>query len=124
MRSKDGFENLLSQRERQLLNHLIDGQTNKELANSMEISIATVKQYLRMLFAKFSVSNRTQLAIKAMQQAPYPKIRSNSQENTFNKEQACQQPAKDFRPKNDELSTPRSTLTWNHESATKRRPWR
>lgn len=45
---------------------LVRGQSNKEMAANMRISCATVKQYMRSLFLKFSVSNRTQLAISAM----------------------------------------------------------
>jgi DNA-binding CsgD family transcriptional regulator len=56
----------LSPREIELLKLLIAGQSNKELAKSMNVSSATVKQYLRMLFLKFSVSNRTQLAVLAL----------------------------------------------------------
>ena len=57
---------MLSPREIELLRLLIAGQSNKELAKSMNVSSATVKQYLRVLFLKFSVSNRTQLAVLAL----------------------------------------------------------
>jgi DNA-binding CsgD family transcriptional regulator len=56
----------LSPREGELLKLLLQGQSNKEIAKNMRISCATVKQYLRSLFLKFSVENRTQLAITAI----------------------------------------------------------
>lgn len=56
----------LAPREAELLKLLVQGQSNKEIATNMRISCATVKQYMRSLFLKFSVSNRTQLAISAM----------------------------------------------------------
>ncbi len=61
-----GTSPMLSPREIELLKLLIAGQSNKELAKSMKVSPATVKQYLRVLFLKFSVCNRTQLAVLAL----------------------------------------------------------
>jgi|SRR5690606_37824653 len=50
----------LSQREFDMLMLLQTGQTNKEMANSLFISVNTVKTHLLHLFEKLDVSNRTQ----------------------------------------------------------------
>ena len=56
----------LSRRESQVLDLISNGLTNKEIATQLMIGEATVKQYLRLLFVKFEVSNRTQLAILSL----------------------------------------------------------
>ena len=50
----------LSQREFDMLLLLQTGQTNKEMADSLFISVNTVKTHLLHLFEKLDVSNRTQ----------------------------------------------------------------
>lgn len=49
----------LSDRERQLLAHLATGATNKQLAQSLFISEATVKTHLVHIYRKLGVTNRT-----------------------------------------------------------------
>ena len=50
----------LTERERGLLALLSQGQTNKQLAIELGISVNTVKFHLRNLFEKLSVNNRSQ----------------------------------------------------------------
>ncbi len=50
----------LSQREFDLLMHLQTGKTNKEIAESLFISVNTVKTHLQHLFDKLDVRNRTE----------------------------------------------------------------
>ena len=54
-----------SKREMAVLNYLRDGISNKDIANRMGISDATVKVHLRSVFRKARVKNRTQAAIWA-----------------------------------------------------------
>jgi len=56
----------LTVRERQILNLIVQGKTNQEIAEELYISIDTVKKYLRILFDKFNVKNRTTLIYKVL----------------------------------------------------------
>jgi DNA-binding NarL/FixJ family response regulator len=57
----------LSQREYDLLLHLREGKTNKEIAASMHVSVNTVKTHLLHLFEKLDVRNRTQAIFKILE---------------------------------------------------------
>lgn len=57
----------LSQREYDLLLHLREGKTNKEIAHSMHVSVNTVKTHLLHLFEKLDVKNRTQAIFKILE---------------------------------------------------------
>jgi two-component system nitrate/nitrite response regulator NarL len=56
----------LSQREVQILRCLLNGNSNKMIANHLSITEATVKVHLKSLLRKINASNRTQAAIWAM----------------------------------------------------------
>ena len=56
--------NTLSGRQRELLIELVKGKSNKEIALVMNITEGTVKMKLHILYTKYHVANRTQLAIK------------------------------------------------------------
>ncbi|WP_114393990.1 LuxR C-terminal-related transcriptional regulator [Oleisolibacter albus] len=56
----------LSQREVQILRHLLSGDSNKMIANQLNITEATVKVHLKSLLRKINASNRTQAAIWAL----------------------------------------------------------
>ena len=56
----------LSQREVQILRCLLNGNSNKLIANHLGITEATVKVHLKSLLRKINASNRTQAAIWAM----------------------------------------------------------
>jgi len=58
--------NGLSARESQILSSLLEGESNKAIANVLRISEATVKVHLKSLMRKLNVTNRTQAAIWAM----------------------------------------------------------
>lgn len=57
----------LSPREYDLLLHLREGKTNKEIADSMYVSVNTVKTHLLHLFEKLDVSNRTQAIFRILE---------------------------------------------------------
>lgn len=56
----------LSQREIQILRCLLNGDSNKMIANHLNITEATVKVHLKSLLRKINASNRTQAAIWAL----------------------------------------------------------
>jgi DNA-binding CsgD family transcriptional regulator len=52
---------LLSARERQVIEYLASGRTNQEIAESLGLSRHTIKNYLFRIFDKLGVSSRTEL---------------------------------------------------------------
>jgi two-component system, NarL family, nitrate/nitrite response regulator NarL len=55
----------LSRREREIIGHLVDGASNKMIANALDITEATVKVHLKAIMKKTRAANRTQVAIWA-----------------------------------------------------------
>lgn len=58
---------LLTEREREVLEHVTEGLTNKEIARELEISPATVKVHVERVIGKLGVADRTQAAVLATQ---------------------------------------------------------
>ncbi len=56
----------LTNREIQVLRHLCEGATNKEIALKLEISYETVKEHVQHVLRKVNVSDRTQAAVWAV----------------------------------------------------------
>ena len=56
----------LSQREREILTHLSEGDSNKQIARLCNITESTVKVHLKAILRKITVHNRTQAAIWAI----------------------------------------------------------
>jgi DNA-binding NarL/FixJ family response regulator len=56
----------LTQRESQVLRHLALGLSNKEIAQSLTISVETVKEHVQNILRKISVADRTQAAVWAV----------------------------------------------------------
>jgi two-component system, NarL family, nitrate/nitrite response regulator NarL len=63
----DGIS-LLSKREREVVEHLAEGLTNREIGERMGLSQHTVKNYLLRIFDKLGVSNRVELLSLTLQQ--------------------------------------------------------
>lgn len=57
----------LTPREQQALRHLGHGLSNEEIANSLEISVETVKEHVQNILRKLSMRDRTQVAVWAVQ---------------------------------------------------------
>jgi two-component system nitrate/nitrite response regulator NarL len=66
LKAKSGDMPCLSARERDVLNCLIEGDSNKVIARKIEIAEATVKVHVKVILRKIRVRNRTQAAIWAM----------------------------------------------------------
>ena len=59
---------LLSEREHEIMRELASGQSNKEIARTLELTENTVKFHLKSIYAKLAVSKRTQAVIEAQKQ--------------------------------------------------------
>lgn len=57
----------LSVREKQVVGHLMTGQTNREIASNLSISEKTVKYYMSSLMTKLHARNRVEVVIAAQQ---------------------------------------------------------
>jgi DNA-binding NarL/FixJ family response regulator len=58
----------LTEREAQVLRHMAEGLTNKQIATALEISTETVKEHVQHVLGKIGVSDRTQAAVWAVRQ--------------------------------------------------------
>jgi len=67
----------LSVRERQVLDHLSQGLTNKEIAARLGLHVKTIKFYLSALFKKLNVTNRVQ-AMKTARELEAGLVRKRS----------------------------------------------
>ena len=57
----------LTEREKEILELLVTGQSNKEMAQTLHLAEGTVKVYVSKILRKLNVSNRTEAAIHAKQ---------------------------------------------------------
>ena len=57
----------LTERERQILDHLAQGQSNKVIARELDISHDTVKLHVRHILAKLNLSSRVEAAVFAVE---------------------------------------------------------
>lgn len=65
--SKENLFNLLTQREREILGYLAQGQSNKAIARALDISHDTVKLHVRHILAKLNLTSRVEAAIFAVE---------------------------------------------------------
>jgi len=54
----------LSRREQEILDHLLRGFANKDIASRLSISVFTVKNHLRHIYEKLHVRSRTDVLLK------------------------------------------------------------
>ena len=57
----------LTPRESEVLEFLLRGASNKEIARSLDLQVVTVKLHVRGICRKLGAKNRTQAALKAQQ---------------------------------------------------------
>ena len=57
---------ILTQREKEILDLLILGYSNQKIAKALFISIHTVKAHIESIYRKFEVHNKVQAAIYAV----------------------------------------------------------
>lgn len=58
----------LAARERELLDHLTAGRSYKQIADHMNITIHTVRTYIRRIYEKLHVQSRTEAVVKYLKQ--------------------------------------------------------
>lgn len=57
----------LTSRENEVLRHVMHGMTNKEIADLMCVTVATIKFHLQHIYEKLHVHSRTEAALKVQQ---------------------------------------------------------
>jgi two-component system, NarL family, nitrate/nitrite response regulator NarL len=65
MKPRETVMALLTPREREIVQRVVGGSRNKEIARQMRISEGTVKMHLHNVYAKLNVGSRTELAVLA-----------------------------------------------------------
>jgi NarL family two-component system response regulator LiaR len=56
----------LTEREREVLNLVVQGQSNQQIADTMVISVATVKAHISSILSKLQVSSRAEATAYAL----------------------------------------------------------
>ncbi|HLB11870.1 MAG TPA: response regulator transcription factor [Dehalococcoidia bacterium] len=64
----------ISMRELDVLRLVVEGLTNKQIANRLSLAEDTVKKHVQSLIAKLQASDRTQAAVKAVRAGIIPEI--------------------------------------------------
>ena len=59
---------LLSERERQVLEHVAEGKTNAQIAEALYLSENTIKKHLHNILEKLQLNNRVEAALYAVRQ--------------------------------------------------------
>jgi len=59
---------LLSSRELEVLNLVVEGLSNQQMAERLFVSVETVKSHMRHLMEKLQVADRTQAAVKGLKE--------------------------------------------------------
>lgn len=60
-------ENILTERELEVLRHIAAGHSNKEIADRLFVSLNTVKTHINNIYGKLGVKRRTQALSRAKQ---------------------------------------------------------
>jgi two-component system nitrate/nitrite response regulator NarL len=66
-RNRGDLLSSLTERERQILDHLARGESNKTIARALDISHDTVKLHVRHILAKLNLSSRVEAAVFAVE---------------------------------------------------------
>ena len=65
--SRDDYMKSLTEREREILQHLADGKSNKAIALALGISHDTVKLHVRHILSKLGLTSRVEAAVFAVE---------------------------------------------------------
>ena len=73
----------LTEREMEVLNLLVQGRSNQQIANAMVITVATVKAHISSILAKLQVSSRTEAIAYALKHKIVSLLSGWSQKRTI-----------------------------------------
>ncbi len=65
LRTPESLEETLTQREQEILSHIVAGMSNKQIADELVITVGTVKWYVNQIFRKLNVRSRVQAIVRA-----------------------------------------------------------
>jgi two-component system, NarL family, response regulator LiaR len=66
VQTRDAATQVLTRRERQVLALMVEGLTNPNIADRLQVSLSTVKTHVSAIIAKLGVSSRTEAATTAI----------------------------------------------------------
>ncbi len=66
VRAPEGEGSPLTERELEVLRHVAEGQSNKEIARALGVSVSTVKLHVQEVLGKLGALDRTHAAVKAL----------------------------------------------------------
>ncbi len=71
-KTKENLLGQLTEREREILDHLAQGMSNKAIARALDISYDTVKLHVRHILSKLNFTSRVEAAVFAVEQRTAP----------------------------------------------------
>jgi two-component system nitrate/nitrite response regulator NarL len=71
-KTKENLLRQLTERERQILDHLAQGMSNKAIARALDISYDTVKLHVRHILSKLNFTSRVEAAVFAVENKAGP----------------------------------------------------
>jgi len=75
-KTKENLLGQLTEREREILNHLAQGMSNKAIARALDISYDTVKLHVRHILSKLNFTSRVEAAVFAVEHRASPQSSS------------------------------------------------
>lgn len=74
----------LSKREKEVVQLLLQGKSNKQIALALRITVRTVEFHLKNIFGKFQVGSRTELILKLRESTVADQRKSNENGDILN----------------------------------------
>ena len=59
---------VLPPRQREVIRHLFDGMSDKQIAGALGISLSTVRSHLGRIYARFGLQDRTELVLHVIRE--------------------------------------------------------
>jgi two-component system nitrate/nitrite response regulator NarL len=75
-KTRESMLRLLTEREREILDHLAQGMSNKAIARALDISYDTVKLHVRHILSKLNLTSRVEAAVFAVEHRVSPQSSS------------------------------------------------
>ena len=91
-RSTSNVVELLTQREQEILHLIVEGLSNKEIAQRLTVTLSTVKWYINQIYSKLGVRSRVQAMVRARE--------LHLLTSSTDTPSAAQIPTEDFQPQN------------------------